>query len=321
MRIGYSLGPLLSISEVLACAKMADQKQNVDSIWMPESWGRESFSTLGAVSQVTKRVRLGTSIISIFARTPATIAMAASTLDMLSANRAVIGLGTSTEAIVENWHGVKFEKPASRMREYVQCIRLMLTGEKVNFDGQFFKIKNFKMLHNPARKDTPIYVAAVNKNMVALAAELADGAIFYLRPIEELKNTVSEIKSRRRDFEIALSLICAVSDKEPQKARERAAKTLAFYIAVGKFYSNFLAENGFKNEVEAIISEYRKNGGDSAGRQVSDKMLDSLTVCGSAEDCIKSLDRFVAAGITLPILQVNPVSDAEGSFREMLSTF
>src|SRR5690554_3605013 len=95
--IGYSLGPLLSMQEVLTCAKMADSKENVDSLWIPESWGRESFATLGTMSQVTKRVRLGTSIISIYARTPATVAMGATTLDMLSGNRTVIGLGTSTE--------------------------------------------------------------------------------------------------------------------------------------------------------------------------------------------------------------------------------
>ena len=108
-KIGYSLGPLLSMREVLACAKMADSHRNVDSLWVPESWGRESFATLGAMSQVTTKVRLGTSIISIYSRTPATVAMAATTLDMLSSNRTVMGLGTSTAAIVENWHGLKFE--------------------------------------------------------------------------------------------------------------------------------------------------------------------------------------------------------------------
>lgn len=321
MRVGYSLGPLLTTDEVLSCARMADEHENVDSIWVPESWGRESFATLGAVSQVTRRVRLGTSIISIFARTPATVAMGATTLDMLSGSRTVIGLGTSTEAIVENWHGVKFEQPATRMREYVECLKLMLSGEKVNYNGRFFKVSNFKILHTPPRKHVPVFVAAVNKNMVSLASELADGVIFYLRPLDELKKTVAQLRSGRKDFEVALSLICAVSNKEPDKARERAAKTLAFYIAVGKYYSRFLAENGFRDEVGRITEEYRKNGGDAAGRQVTDRMLESLTVCGSSEDCIKSLERFVSAGITLPILQTNPVSDAEGSFREMLSTF
>ncbi|MEM3159631.1 MAG: LLM class flavin-dependent oxidoreductase [Nitrososphaera sp.] len=321
MRVGYSLGPLLSASEVLTCARLADAKDDVDSVWVPESWGRESFATLGAISQITKRVRLGTSIVSIFSRTPATVAMGAATLDMLSGNRAVIGVGSSTEAIVENWHGAKFEKPVSRMREFVECLNLMTSGERVNYDGKFFRASNFKMLNSPTRKHVPVFMAAVNKKMVSLACELADGVILYLRPLDELKKTVAEIRraSAGRQFEIALSLICAVSDDDPEDARRRAAKTLAFYVAVGKYYSKFLAENGFAAEVEKIKQEYGKGG--NGTNAVTDRMLDSLSVCGTRQDCRKALSRFVEAGVTLPIMQVNPVKDAEGSFREMLSTF
>jgi alkanesulfonate monooxygenase SsuD/methylene tetrahydromethanopterin reductase-like flavin-dependent oxidoreductase (luciferase family) len=322
-KIGYSLGPLLSMSEVLACAKMADSHRNVDSLWVPESWGRESFATLGAMSQVTKKVRLGTSIISIYSRTPATVAMAATTLDMLSDNRTIIGLGASTAAIVENWHGLKFERPVSRMREFVECLRLMASGEKVNYDGKFFKVNNFKILHPPQSKRIPIFMAAVNKSMVSLATEIADGILLYMRPLDELKKTAAELKwnTKERNFEIASSFICALSNKEPEKARERAAKTLAFYVAVGKYYSKFLSENGFKSEVEQITVEYSRSGADAAAKFVSDRMLDSLVICGSGEDCRKSLARFVSAGITLPIIQLNPVGKSESSFREMLSTF
>jgi 5,10-methylenetetrahydromethanopterin reductase len=322
-KIGYSLGPLLSMREVLACTKLADSYQNVDSLWVPESWGRESFATLGAMSQVTKKVRLGTSIISIYSRTPATVAMAATTLDMLSGNRTVIGLGASTAAIVENWHGLKFERPVSRMKEYVECLRLLVSGEKVNYSGKFFKINNFKILHKPQRKQIPIFMAAVNKKMVSHASELADGILLYMRPLDELKKTVADLKksTKGRNFEIGCSFICALSNKESEKARQRAARTLAFYVAVGKYYSKFLSENGFINEVEQITAAYSKGGTDAAANFVSDKMLDSLAICGSGEECRKSLARFVSAGITLPIIQLNPVGDSESSFREMLSTF
>ena len=322
MKVGYSLGPLLSMQEVLACARLADAG-NVDSIWVPESWGRESFSTLGAVSQMTKRVRLGTSIMSVFARTPATVAMGATTLDMLSGNRSVIGIGSSTEAIVEGWHGAKFDKPVERVREYVDCLRLMTSGEKSTYEGRFYSVRNFKILHTPPRARVPIFLAAVNKKMVSLAAEVADGAILYLRPLEELEKTVAKIKqaARNKDFEVALSLICAVSDDRPKEARQRAAKTLAFYVAAGKYYSKFLAENGFADEVKRIADEYKAAGSDAAAKYVSDCMLDSLAVAGSRQDCVRQLARFVDAGVTLPIIQVNPIKDAESSFREMLSTF
>jgi 5,10-methylenetetrahydromethanopterin reductase len=322
-KIGYNLGTLISGKDLLLFSKLADGMKNVDSIWIPESWGREAFSSLGAMSQVTKNVKLGTSIISIYARTPATAAMAATTLDILSCNRTILGLGVSSEAIVLGWHGVKFIDPLERMREYIDCIKLIVKGEKVRYDGRFFEIKNFKLVYEPQRTKIPIYIAAINKKMILLSCTQAEGILLYLRPIEELRETISFIKSHAidKEFQIGLVLIGALSNREPEKAKERAAKTLAFYIAVGKYYNRFLAKNGFKIEVEQITAEYHLRGLDFASKYVSEKMLNSLTVCGNSEECIKSLRAFVSIGVSLPIIQVNPVGDSESSFKEMLSTF
>lgn len=322
-KIGYNLGTLIAGKDLLLFSKLADGMKNVDSIWIPESWGREAFSSLGAMSQVTKNVKLGTSIISIYARTPATAAMAATTLDILSCNRTILGLGVSSEAIVLGWHGVKFIDPLERMREYIDCIKLIVKGEKVRYDGRFFEIKNFKLVYEPQRTKIPIYIAAINKKMILLSCTQAEGVLLYLRPIEELRETISFIKSHAidKEFQIGLVLIGALSNKEPEKAKERAAKTLAFYIAVGKYYNRFLAKNGFKIEVEQITAEYHLRGLDFASKYVSEKMLNSLTVCGNSEECIKSLRAFVSKGVSLPIIQVNPVGDSESSFKEMLSTF
>jgi alkanesulfonate monooxygenase SsuD/methylene tetrahydromethanopterin reductase-like flavin-dependent oxidoreductase (luciferase family) len=311
------------MSDVLSCARIADTVENVDSLWVPESWGRESFATLAAMAQLTKKVRLGTSIVGIYSRSPATVGMAATTLDMLSDSRTIIGLGASTEAIVENWHGVKFDRPVDRMKEFVECLKLVASGDKVNYSGKFFQIQNFGLLHKPARKKIPVFMAAVNKRMVSLACELADGILLYMRPIDELRTTVPTIvrDAKSKDFEVACSFICAVSDANPEKARERAAKTLAFYVAVGKYYSKFLSTNGFEKEVSQISDAYKSGGAEAAARQVSGEMLDSLAICGSRSDCRKYLSRFISTGITLPIIQVNPVEDSESSFRELLSTF
>jgi 5,10-methylenetetrahydromethanopterin reductase len=324
-KIAYNPGTLLSMEEVLLFAKLADDRKNVDSLWVPESWGREAFASLGALSQITTKVNLGTSIVGVYTRTPAAIAMAATTLDVLSNNRTILGLGVSTPSLVEDWHGTKFERPICRMREYIECLRLMMKGEKVYYSGTFFNVKNFKLSYEPKRQKIPIFVAAVNKHMISIACDLADGILLYLRPMEELRKTVSLIKSRTRkkhkDFEIASVFIGAVSNKEPEKARERAAKTLAFYIAVGKYYNRFLSDNGFQIDVEQITSEYHRNGLDIASKFVSDKMLNSLTVSGNSEQCIRSVEKFLSAGISLPIIQVNPVGTTESSIREMLSTF
>lgn len=322
-RIGYSLGPLLSSDELLECAKLADASSSTDSIWIPESWGREAFSTLGALSQVTRRCRLGTSIVSIYSRTPATVAMAAVTLDMLSSSRTVIGLGASTDAIVENWHGVKFERPLERMRDFVTALKLMLTGEKVSYDGKDFRIRNFRILHKPPRQNIPILLGAVNPRMISLATELADGIIFFLRPQDELKATVRLVRNKTdgRDFEIACSIICSVSESNPEKARRRAAQTLAFYVAVGGYYRKFLSRSGFGIETDKISAAYARGGIDDATACVTDQMLRSLTISGCREECRKSLNEFVSSGVSLPIIQFNPVNDTESSFRELLSTF
>ena len=325
-RIGYNIGTLLSVDAILKFAKKIEQKENTDSLWVPESWGREAFVSLGALSQVTKRVRIGTAIISIHSRTPATVAMGISTLDILSNNRSVLGLGVSTPALVENWHGIKFNYPIEKLREYLQCVKLVMKGTKVFFVGKYYKINNFKILFKPPRENPPIYIAAINDKMIDLSCQLANGVLLYLRPKNELPKVVKNIKKKlkssgTKNFEICCAFITAVSDKYPDQARVRAAKTLAFYIAIGKYYNKFLRENGFEIEVENITEEYIKNGLVNVHNFVSDKMLTSLTISGTRDECIKSLREFNQSGISLPIIQINPVGNTENSIRELISTF
>ncbi|HET6726488.1 MAG TPA: LLM class flavin-dependent oxidoreductase [Nitrososphaeraceae archaeon] len=321
-QIGYNPSSLFNTQDILEFAKQLDFKPQVNSIWIPESWGREAFVMLGAIGAITRRIKLGTSIVSMFSRPPATLAMAASTLDNISLNRTIIGIGASTPILAENWHGMKFVHPLKRMREYVACFKIISSGETINFDGNFFKLKNIKIMHPSQRKEIPVFLGAVNSGMIKLATEVADGTILYLRPLDELKKTVDRIKSltsrKSKSFEICSVFITAVSNKYPDLARERAAKTLAFYVAVGKYYNEFLSSHGFENQVEQITTEYQNHGVENISKFVTDSMLDSLTIYGTTEDCIKSLKRFVSCGVSLPILQVNPVKDNTESISDSL---
>jgi len=319
VRLGFSLGTLLEHDEVLKCAAIAD-KHGVESIWIPESWGREAFVTLGSLAVLTKRVFLGTGIIGIYSRSPASIAMAVTTLDILSNGRALLGLGASSKALVENWHGVRFSNHVARMREYVELVRLICKGDKVNYTGKFSKVNNFKLAFKPIRERIPIYVAAVNENMLNLSTNIADGAILFLRPIDDLKRTISKLKINKDRFDIACVIMTAVS-KDAELARERARKTLAFYVAVGKIYSEFLVSHGFKDEVQKMIGYYKKHGLENVHKLVPDKMLDSIAIAGEPEECRKRLAKFKETGVSLPIIQFNPVGDTENSFKEVLATF
>ena len=321
-QIGYNPSSLFNTQDILEFAKQLDYKPQVNSLWIPESWGREAFVMLGAIGAMTRRLILGTSIVSMFSRSPATLAMAASTLDNITLNRTIIGIGASTPILAEDWHGIKFIHPLDRMREYVTCFKIISSGETINFDGNFFKLKNIKIMHPSQRREIPVFLGAVNPGMIKLATEIANGIILYLSPLNELKKTVECIKSltsrKSKSFEICSVFITAISNKYPDLARERAAKTLAFYVAVGKYYNEFLSSHGFKSQVEQITTEYQNHGIENISKFVTDPMLDSLTIYGTTEDCIKSLKRFVSCGVSLPILQVNPVKDNMQSISDCL---
>ena len=321
-QIGINPSSLFNTQDILEFAKQLDNVPPVHSIWIPESWGREAFVMLGAIASITSKIILGTSIVSMYSRSPATTAMAASTLDNISKNRTIIGIGASTPVLAENWHGVKFEFPLKRMKEYVTCFKTISSGETINFDGNFFKLKNLKIMHPSTRKQIPVFLGAVNYGMIKLATDIADGIILYLRPFDELKETVQRVRSmisrKSKNFEISSVFITAISNGYPDLARSRAAKTLAFYVAVGKYYNEFLSSHGFKNEVELITNDYQTNGIENISKFVTDRMLDSLTIYGTVEDGIRSLKRFISSGVSLPILQINPVKDNSESIRDGL---
>ena len=148
---------------------------------------------LSIVSQKVNSPKIGSSIINIYSRSPSLIAMGAATIDTISNGRLVLGLGTSSMPIVEDFHGNKFEKPILRMKEYVEIIRQILSGKQVNFNGKIFGLKNFSLLIKPPRRNIPIYLAAVNQQMVELCWQIGDGVIFFLRPLKELEKTIKKI--------------------------------------------------------------------------------------------------------------------------------
>ncbi len=314
MRIAYSLGSILTINDVLDCVDHLSQ-YNPDTIWIPETWGMENFSMLSALSQKTK-AKIGSSIINIYSRSPSLIAMGAATIDTISEGRLILGLGTSSIPIVKNFHGYQFEKPVSRMKEYVEIIRLILSNKPVNYNGNFFKLKDFSLLIKPPRNDIPIYLAAVNEKMVQLSLEIANGVIFFLRPISELRDTIQKIKNK---IDTACQLITCVSH-DSEKAIVRAKQTIAFYVSVGKIYREFLAKNGFQNETNEIFNEFKKSGFQKNYELVTDSMLNSLAVCGTPDESIKKLKKFQETGLDMPIIQFNPIGDVKESFKLLTST-
>jgi len=318
MRLGYSLGSVLSIDQVINCASTLSS-HNPDTVWIPETWGMENFSMLSAVSNKLKKPRIGSSIINIYSRSPTLIAMGAATVDTISNGRLVLGLGTSSVPIVEEFHGHNFENPLTRMIEYVQIIKKALSGEKIDFNGKIFSLKNFSLLIKPPRENIPIYLAAVNQKMVDLCWQIADGVIFYLRPLTELENTIKKMQARR-EIDVSCQLITCMSN-DVDKTIQHVKKILAFYISVGEIYRKFLAKNGFEIETKNVYEEYQKSGLKSNHELVPESMLEQLCVYGTPEECIKKLKHFHKIGVNLPIIQFNPIGNVAESFNLLTSTF
>jgi alkanesulfonate monooxygenase SsuD/methylene tetrahydromethanopterin reductase-like flavin-dependent oxidoreductase (luciferase family) len=154
--------------------------------------------------------------------------------------------------------------------------------------------------------------------MVNLCWEIADGVIFYLRPIEEMKKIISKMQSQK-NIDVACQIITCISN-DSEEAIQRAKKTVAFYISVGKIYRDFLANNGFKKEASNIFEEFKKSGFKSNHELISDSMLNSLCIAGSPKEATVQLQKFRDAGIDLPIIQFNPIGNTIESFSLLKKT-
>ena len=177
-QIGFFLNASRETSDedLIALAKQADNL-GYHSFWTGESWGRDAFTVLTMVACHTKNLRLGTGIVTTYSRTPALIAQTFASLDILSNGRAILGLGSSGKVVVEGWHGIPFDSPLARTREYIEIIRKALSGSRVDHQGKFYQMERFRMISPPVQKTLPIYIASLGQKNLELAGEHADGCL------------------------------------------------------------------------------------------------------------------------------------------------
>jgi F420-dependent oxidoreductase-like protein len=289
------------------------EKLGYDSIWSAEAWGSDAVSPLAWIGAQTSRIKLGTGIMQIPARTPASTAMTAMTMDALSGGRFVLGLGTSGPQVVEGWHGQPFEKPLTWMREYITIIRKILERkEPLEFDGQKYQIpyrgpgatglgKPLKsILHG--RTQIPIYTGAMAPLGQQLAGELADGVLLTCMNPERPEVIVDQIKAgmaksatprRIEDFDVAPTVAVVISD-DLDAARFPLKIQLALYIGgMGardkNFYNEYLRRAGFEEEAIRIQDLYLSGRRSEAIAAVTDELVDTLYLVGPRE---RIRDRF-----------------------------
>jgi F420-dependent oxidoreductase-like protein len=288
------------------------------SIWSAEAYGSDAVSLLTWYAAKTERIHVGTAVMQMPARTPASTAMTAITLDHLTLGRFRLGLGTSGPQVSEGWHGVPFGKPLARTREYVEIVRTILQREKpLEFHGEDYDIpvrggtglgKPLKTIVHPFRDEIPIYLAAIGPKNVALAGEIADGWLptFYAPSQAAMfESWVAEGLARagkeRKGFDVA-PFTMVMMGEDLQACRDMAKPILALYVggmgARGKnFYNDLVKRYGFEAAAGTIQDLYLEGRKGEAAAAVPDELVDEVALVGSRSRIADRLQAWREAGV------------------------
>ena len=294
--------------EMARAAEIADEA-GIDTLWIPEAWGYDQVPIITELLLKTKRLKVGTGIMNCFSRSPGVVAMTAATLDEMSEGRFILGLGTSGQNVIEGFHGIPFEKPLQRLREYVEIVRLFGAGERIaKHKGEVYpNLRPFKIAFTPARKRVPIYIASLAKKSVQMCGEIADGWMPTFWPVHMYAQGLAWIeegaaKSGRDPKEVDVApFIGTVVNDDLEAARTVAKWPIGFYIGgMGKFYHRLLTRAGFGPEVDRVKQLYDEGKRDEAYAAVDDKIVDAVCAYGPLEKVKAKLDEFRAAGVTNP---------------------
>jgi len=330
MKLGYMIGywgagPPAGVPEALAAA----ERLGFDSCWTAEAYGSDALTPLAWWGAATRRIKLGTSICQLSARTPTAMAMAALTLDHLSGGRFVLGLGASGPQVVEGWYGDDYRRPLARTREYVDIVRQVLQREApVEYKGDRYRLpredgsgygKPLKSIVHPLRADLPIYLAAEGPKNVALAAEIADGwlPMFYAPRDdrfyrEALAKGFATPGARRTadDFEVACHVPVIIAD-DLEAAANFYRPALALYIGgMGarevNFHNEVFVRMGYIDEAEHIQTLYLEGRKEEAAAAVPLELVQDVALIGPKEKIRDDLERWRASAVTTMIVSGPP---------------
>jgi alkanesulfonate monooxygenase SsuD/methylene tetrahydromethanopterin reductase-like flavin-dependent oxidoreductase (luciferase family) len=296
-------------------AQLADDL-GYDSFWLPEAWGYEAFTLLTEIAVKTKNIKLGTSIVNIYSRSPALLAMTAATLDEISNGRLMLGIGTSGQRVIEGFHGRKFEKPLTSWKDMVKVVKGLLAGKKLNEVGaEMHDYRPFSLEMNLPRRDVPIYVAALKQKSIETIGELADGWIPTFWPYQELKQGRAWIDAgaKRAGRDPSAITIAPFTTVIPtgKSGGKKSREIIAFYVAgMGEYYKELLEGFGYRDECAKIVELYaNKETRDRATEAVTDQMVDALSIAGTPEYCVEEMRRRREYGIDLPIVSLPTAAD------------
>jgi probable F420-dependent oxidoreductase len=288
-----------------------------ESVYVTHIAGRESLTVLTAYALATSTIKVGTGVVPIYTRTPATMAQTAATIDELSGGRLILGLGVSHRPIVEGWHGQTIDRPVAEMREYASIVRAILRGETPPA-GEKWRT-GFQLVGLDTRPQLPIYVAALSPAMLRLAGEFGDGVLLWLCSPQYIHDVViPEVTAGREragktleGFDIVPAVPAALTD-DREAAYGAMRRDLMPYFGL-PFYRAMIERSGFGADIESFDAA----GGDleAMQRAISDDFLEQLTAVGDEAAVRAGIERYREAGSTSPCIGPIPKTDFEATLR------
>jgi F420-dependent oxidoreductase-like protein len=289
---------------IIRGAQIADEL-GYHSIWIPEAWAYEQFQLLTEVALATKRLKVATGIANVFSRSPGLLAMSAATLDEISEGRAILGLGTSGQLVIENFHGVPYAKPLTRLRETVHILRALWRGERLSPElSTLMDLRHFKLEMTPVRPDIPVYIASLQEKAIREIGAIGDGWVPTFWPYEHFDEGLALIAegaraAGREPSKIELAPFVAIIPLDDVgMARSMIKPTVSFYIGgMGTYYHAMFCRYGFKKNADEVRDLYNAGQRKEAAAAVSDELIDSIAICGPPQHCREKMDEWAKNGV------------------------
>ncbi|MCU1454087.1 MAG: putative F420-dependent oxidoreductase, Rv3093c family [Acidimicrobiales bacterium] len=304
-RIGFTFASLMGLGPQVAVqtAQRAEQL-GYRSFWTAETTGPEAFSVLAAAGAAAPGLDLGTGVLALQLRTPMVVAMGAATLQALHPDRDVlIGIGISSPVVTQRWHGVDYgDRPLERVREYVALVHACLSGERVDFAGDFYQVTGFRLGVRLGERKPKVVIGALNPKMLRLAGEVADGVLLNYLPASHVAWSVEQVRAGG-DATIYAYVHAGVSERE--HGVDLARRDLFSYAVVDSYARNF-ERAGFGDEVAEIRERHAAGDREAALAAVSDRMVDAIDVIGDATTVRATVGAYAAAGVDVPVLMPLP---------------
>jgi len=272
-------------------------------VWTGEANSADGFTPLALAALSSDRLRLGTAVVPVYTRGPGLLAMQAATLAELAPGRFALGVGSSSDVIVERWNATPFVEPYKRVRDTVRFLRQALTGEKVDAEYETFAVHGFR-LGRRLDQPPPIYVAALRPGMLRLAGREADGAILNWLSADDVSTVVPEVGAGKAI--VTRIFVCATEDAERARFVGRVAVAAYLNVAVYAAFHQWLGRGPL---LEPMWKAWRAGDRKAALNAIPDEVVDALVVHGSPEECRAQVQRYVDNGVTVPVLAVLPGGD------------